>query len=252
MKDIRLKCIIVDDENVSLENFQMISEQFCPEIEIVGTANNLEAGVELIKLKDPDVVFLDIEMPRYAGYEIVNFFTEINFKIVFITAYNKYAVKAFEMEAFDYLLKPIDINRLKKVVARLSKNEEEKNQLKSLRSLQSILERKPKNSIEVSKSGYKKRLSLDQVIAVEGQASYCKLHCADGEEFIRSENLKKFEITIDDTSFFRSHKSWLINKKFIESYSTSQLEVKLTNGLRIPISRYRKKEFIEFMSIITD
>jgi len=247
-----IKAIIVDDEKNGRDHLSKLISECQQDIKVMDSCESARSAFEAIELHSPDVVFLDVEMPHENGFDLLRKFDKVPFEVIFTTAYSHYAIKAFKFSAIDYLLKPIDINRLKKVVARLSKNEEEKNQLKSLRSLQSILERKPKNSIEVSKSGYKKRLSLDQVIAVEGQASYCKLHCADGEEFIRSENLKKFEITIDDTSFFRSHKSWLINKKFIESYSTSQLEVKLTNGLRIPISRYRKKEFIEFMSIITD
>ncbi len=248
----RLRCIVIDDENVSLENFEMIANQFCPEIEIIGTASNLETGVTIIKTLNPDVVFLDIEMPRYAGYEIVDFFTEINFKIVFITAYNKYAVKAFEIAAFDYLLKPIDINRLKTVVARLSEGALLSSQIEKLKSLQENMASNQRASVEVSKSGYKKQINLDEIIAVEGQSSYCKIYCLEGEEYMRSENLKQFEISINDNAFFRCHKSWLVNKDHIDSYSLSQLELNLTNGLTIPISRYRKKEFLDFVSNTID
>jgi two-component system LytT family response regulator len=109
----KIKAIIVDDEESARDVLQNLLLLFCPNVEVVAKCENVLKAVDAINKEQPDLVFLDIEMPNYAGYEIVNFFDKINFEIIFVTAYDQYAVRAFEVAAIDYLLKPIDIDRLK-------------------------------------------------------------------------------------------------------------------------------------------
>jgi len=110
---VNLKAIIVDDESSARELLQELIKSYCPEIDIVASFKNLETAVDHIRMDKPDIVFLDVEMPQYSGYEILDFFDQIDFNIIFVTAYDKYAIKAFEVSALDYLLKPVEIERLK-------------------------------------------------------------------------------------------------------------------------------------------
>ena len=116
----KIKAILVDDEESARDVLENLLRRFCPEIDLLDKCNNVEQAVESIKQHKPNLVFLDIEMPNYAGYELVDFFTEIDFEIIFVTAYDQYAIKAFEVSAVDYLLKPIEIERLKESVSRVS------------------------------------------------------------------------------------------------------------------------------------
>ncbi len=118
----KLKAIITDDEQSAQEVLETLLLKYCPNIEIVAICNNLTETVDAIRMNKPDVVFLDIEMPEYAGYEIVNFFDKIDFHIVFVTAYHQYAVKAFEISALDYLLKPIENRPIKENGRSINRN----------------------------------------------------------------------------------------------------------------------------------
>ena len=117
----KIRAILVDDEESARDVLENLLKRFCPEVELLAKCTNVEQAVASIRELQPDLVFLDIEMPNYAGYEIVKFFPEINFELIFVTAYDKYAIRAFEVSAVDYLLKPIDIDRLKNAVSRVMK-----------------------------------------------------------------------------------------------------------------------------------
>src|SRR6478735_3401789 len=114
-----IRAILVDDEESARDVLQNLLQRFCPEVTLVAKCENVMLAVDVIKKEKPDLVFLDIQMPNYAGYEIVKFFDKVDFEIVFITAYDQYAIRAFEIAAIDYLLKPIDIDRLKLAVKRV-------------------------------------------------------------------------------------------------------------------------------------
>src|SRR3989338_4013155 len=116
---MKLKAILIDDEESARNVLSNLMARFCPEVNILQTCANVTEAIDAINTHQPDVVFLDIEMPNYSGFELVNFFEKVNFEIVFVTAYDKYAIKAFEVSAVDYLLKPIEIDRLKQAVERL-------------------------------------------------------------------------------------------------------------------------------------
>ena len=240
-----LKAILVDDEEGARDVLSNLLLRFCPEVDLIAKCTNVLEAVEEIKRLEPDVVFLDLEMPNYAGYEIVNFFDEVKFDIVFVTAYDQYAIRAFEIAAIDYLLKPIDIERLKLAVSRVQMQRNKIEQKDRLNLLKDSLKSKELNNIVVADKGNQHIIPLDKLIAIEAQESYCILHTSD-KQFIASKNLKHFETVLESIPrFFRVHKSWIINKDHLLNYSKSELTIQLSNGLTTKLSKYKKVEFEE-------
>ena len=239
----KLRAILVDDEESARDVLQNLLLRFCPEVDLIGKCENVLAAVELIKKEKPDLVFLDIEMPNHAGYELVKFFEEINFKIIFVTAYDQYAVRAFEIAAIDYLLKPIDIPRLQKAVSRAVETKNLEHHSDQLSLLSNSLENKQLKKIVISDKGQQNIILIEHILAIEAQESYCIIHTID-KKYTVSKNLKHFEIILEPLSFFlRVHKSWIVNKSFIKHYSKSELTIQLTNGLTAKLSKYKKAEF---------
>jgi two-component system, LytTR family, response regulator len=239
----KLRAILVDDEEGARDVLQNLLLRFCPNVELIAKCENVLQAVETIKQEQPDLVFLDIEMPNFAGYEIVNFFEEVTFDIVFVTAYDQYAIRAFEIAAIDYLLKPIDIERLKSAVSRVVVQQSKKEQHDRLGILKESLKSKELNNIVVTDKGNQHIIPLDKLIAIEAQESYCILHTSE-KNFIASKNLKHFENLLSSIPrFFRVHKSWIVNKDHLNTYSKSELTIQLSNGLTTKLSKYKKAEF---------
>lgn len=246
---MKMKVVIVDDEQSARDILSNLLLRFCEDIEIVGIFSNVEEAVVGIKEKQPDLVFLDIEMPNYAGYEIVQFFEEVNFEIIFITAYDKYALRAFEVSAVDYLLKPIDIDRLKLAVKKASEKVGLKQHAEKYQLLQSTLKTNELKNIIIFEKGMQFILALDTIIAVEAQESYCYIYTTL-KKYMVSKNLKHFEnILTTDQRFLRIHKSWIISKNHIEKYSKTDLLIILTNGIQAKLSKYKKVEFEEELKV---
>ncbi len=239
----KIRAILVDDEESARDVLQNLLVRFCPEVELIAKCENVLQAVEVINKENPDLVFLDIEMPNYAGFEIVNFFSKINFDIIFVTAYDQHAIRAFEIAAIDYLLKPVDIERLKLAVDRVQQKQNIEQQAQRLSILSHTLEAKQLKNIVVTDKGQQHVIPIDTIIAIEAQESYCTLHTT-GKNFVASKNLKHFETLLESLpSFIRVHKSWMINKDFIQNYSKSDLSIHLANGLVAKLSKYKKADF---------
>lgn len=243
----KLKAILVDDEESARNVLSNLLLRFCPQIEIVDKCTNVLDAVESIKKNQPNVVFLDIEMPNYAGYEIISFFEEVTFEIVFVTAYDKYAIKAFEISAVDYLLKPIEIDRLKQAVERLVAKTSLKNSSKNFSTLKENLKSDIVSKIVVRKNDGQEIVVIDDIIAIEAQEAYSCIHTTRNK-YMMSKNLKHFEILLENnTHFFRSHKSWIVNLKKVQLFSKSISEIQLLNGLSAKLSKYKIAEFEELI-----
>lgn len=239
----KIRAILVDDEESARDVLKNLLSRFCPEVEVLDTCANVPEAVEAIKQFGPDVVFLDIEMPKYAGFELVRFFQQVDFDIIFVTAYDQYALRAFEMAAVDYLLKPVDITRLKQAVARVSQQQEMKERVKRMELLSRSLEEKKLKNIVVNDKGQQQVLALDGIVAIEAQESYCLLHAGERKHVV-SRNLKHFENLLEDQpQFLRVHKSWIINTQHILHYSKAELLINMTGGVVAKLSKYQKADF---------
>lgn len=239
----KLRAILVDDELAAREVLTGLLSRFCKNVEIVGEAENLTKGVELIKKEKPDVVFLDIQMPVYAGYEIVNFIDPIDFQIIFITAFDQYAIKAFEISAVDYILKPIEIDRLQKAVEKVEERKSLKDIEQSYAEINATIQTQKASKITLFEKGQRELISIETIVALEGYSAYCKVHLTDGTTRMISKNLKTTLSYLDGwNNFYRSHKSWVINKDFVQSYSKSKQEITLQNDLIAKVSRTKLSE----------
>lgn len=239
----KIKAILVDDEESARDVLQNLLLRFCPEVQLVAKCENLSQAVKFIEAEQPDLVFLDIEMPNYAGYEIVNFFQEINFEIIFITAYDQYAIRAFEIAAIDYLLKPIDIDRLKNAISRVLAHRNAEQQSYRMSLLSSTLQSNQLKNIVITDKGLQQIIPIDSIIAIEAQESYCCINTSN-QKYVASKNLKHFETILESLpQFIRVHKSWMINTKFILNYSKSDFTIKLKTGIVAKLSKYKKAEF---------
>lgn len=222
---------------------EQLLNRYCPDVKVVAKCASVLEALEIIKKQKPQVVFLDIEMPNYAGFEILNFFDKVTFEIIFVTAYNDYAIKAFEVSAVDYLLKPVDIDRLKEAVFKVKGKLQVQHQSKSFEVLQKTLEENEVNSIIVKEKGYHKAIQCSAIIALEAQESYTNIHTKN-KVYLVSKNLKHFEsIFSGDGRFFRCHKSWIIQLSHVVKYQKTQSEILMDMGIVVKLSKYRKEAF---------
>lgn len=243
----KIKAIIVDDEESARDVLENLLKRFCPQVEILAKCENIPNAVEVINKTQPDLVFLDIEMPNYAGYEIVKFFEQINFEIIFVTAYDQYAIRAFEISAIDYLLKPVEIERLQQSVERVIIQKNYKDQINRLSVLSNTLESKQIKNLIIADKNQQHIIAIDSIIALEAHEAYTLIHTNE-KQYFASKNLKHFETVLDScTSFFRVHKSWIINKDFLLNYSKSDLTIQLRNNIQTKLSKYKKVEFEDWL-----
>lgn len=244
---MKIKAIIVDDEESARNVLSNLITRFCPQVDIIEKCKDVTSAVEKVKLLKPDVVFLDIEMPNYAGYEIVNFFDEVPFEIVFVTAYDKYAIKAFEISAVDYLLKPVEIERLKQAVEKIVTQIELKKNKTNYKALTDNLKNDTPTKIVLRNNNEQQVVSINDIIAIEAQEAYSCIYTLN-DQFLMSKNLKFYESTFhENDNFFRAHKSWLVNLSHLKQFSKSKFEIQLTKGIVAKLSKYKITEFEELI-----
>lgn len=232
-----MKIAIVDDELSAREILENLLLRFHPEHSIVGIYEDLPQAIIGIQETTPDLIFLDIEMPEYAGFEIVNFFDEINFKIVFTTAYSKYALQAFELSAIDYLLKPIEIERLAQAVLKVEQSVEAEHYRQKLDDLAGLM-RRPEQRLSYLEKGFTEFISLSDIVALEAQRAYTSVHTKQGNTIVISKNIKQFETEFADAhQFMRIHRSWIINLDELVKFSKTKLEVHLYNNTIAKLSK---------------
>jgi len=239
-----IKAILVDDEADARDVLETLIEFSEKPIDILAKCSNLMDAIAKIKELEPDVVFLDIQMPEFAGYEIVNFFDEINFEIVFVTAFDEYALKAFELSAIDYLVKPIKRERLAKTLDRIIEETGKKNSACEYEILLESLQNKKVEKIIIPEVGYNRVLLLDDIICIQGQGSYSLVYLKNENNITVSKSLKFFDkIFYEGSSFFRSHKSWIINTKYIKQFNSNKGNIILIDNINVKISRTKIEEF---------
>lgn len=242
-----MKVIIVDDEKAAREILAQLLNRYFVELEIVAICNNLESAVDEIKIQKPDLVFLDVEMPKYAGYEIVDFFDEINFNIIFVTAYDKYAIKAFEVAALDYLLKPLEIDQLARAIEKAKQSNLLKSYKEKLETLSTDMKKSEKKYGYIDK-GYTVYASINEIIAFEAQRAYTKMYLTNYRTVTISKNIKVVEDELTEiTSLIRVHRSWIINESQLKRYSKASYELHLSEGIIAKISRQNKPAFEQLL-----
>lgn len=241
------KTILIDDERLGREELKSLLKEYI-EIEIIDEAKNGEEGIEKIMEQKPDLVFLDINMPEINGFDLLKRLDEIP-RVVFVTAYDEYALKAFEMNALDYILKPVDPNRLKKVIDKLIATEEEFISEKTVVPTRKIL---TKNDRIFIKDGEKCWfIELSKIRMLESDGNYVKVYFDNFRPLILR-SLNSFEERLDANYFFRANRKFIINLEWIssiENWFNGGLQVELKEGEKVEISRRQAIRFKELMSL---
>lgn len=241
----KLKAIIVDDEQSARDNLRYLTQKHCENIHIVAEADKVVTAVECIKTLQPDLVFLDIEMPKQNGFELFNYFQELKFHVVFVTAYNNYAVKAFEVSAVDYLLKPIDVERLKEAENKVLK-QTIRNQ--NFNILKDNIETPELKNIAIPYKSDFTIVKIENIVCIQASRSYSNITVVNTDKNIEksytyAKKLAYFEENLPKKQFIRIHRSWLINLNFIQAYSKKDSTITLENNLQIPVSKTYKEVF---------
>lgn len=240
----QINAILIDDEERARNTLSSLLSNYCPEINVLATCSNVPDGVLAINKHKPDVIFLDIEMPDYNGFELLGFFREIDFDIIFVTAYSEYAVKAFEISAVDYILKPIDIDQLKNSVEKLKQKKLHSQMQEQIELLKDSYRGDDIRKIALSMSNGLTFVEVSDIVLLEADGAYTTFYLKDGQKILVSKKLKFYEDILSNRSyFFRTHRSYFINVNFIKTYSRGENAILLENDFSVTISRDRKQEF---------
>lgn len=240
----QINAILIDDEERARNTLSSLLLNYCPEISILATCSNVPDGVLAINKHKPDVIFLDIEMPDYNGFELLGFFREIDFDIIFVTAYSEYAVKAFEISAVDYILKPIDIDQLKNSVEKLKQKKLHSQMQEQIELLKESYRGDDIRKIALSMSNGLTFVEVSDIVLLEADGAYTTFYLKDGQKILVSKKLKFYEDILSNRSyFFRTHRSYFINVNFIKTYSRGENAILMENDFSVTISRDRKQEF---------
>ena len=246
-----IRCVLIDDENNSLEMMEWLIKTYCPQVTIETMCNTSEKGIEAINKFKPDVVFLDIEMPHMNGFDMLEQFDKISFDVVFCTAYDQFAIKAFKYSALNYLLKPVDPADLQETFRRLEekKSSPSKEQIELL--LQNIRENiKPAvQRIALTTGDGMIFVPVENILYCEAESNYTSVVLKDGKKILVSKVLKDIDETLSGSGFYRIHNSFLINLNHIKKYVRGDGGyVIMDNDVTVSISRSRRQEFMELFS----
>ena len=238
-----IRSIIIDDEPNNIENLQILLNQYCHEINIVTTAIDASSGIEAIKAYQPDLVFLDIQMPGGSGFDLLKGFANINFEIIFITAYDQYGIQAIKFSALDYLLKPINIDELKLAVEKARQKiiakQKDYNIVNLLEYIKSGNKEIPKIALPTLQEIMYVR--VDNIIRCEASNNYTLFYLQNGEKVLVCKTLKEFAELLTPHNFIRTHQSHLVNLHFVKSFLREDGgTLFLTDQTKVPISRQNR------------
>ena len=243
-----LKAVLIDDDESNLSSLSKKLSSHCPQIEIIALCDNASKGIEAIDNLKPDIVFLDIEMPVMNGFVMLQQLNYKNFELIFVTAYDHYAIKAIRFSALDYLVKPIEVEDLK---AAVSKAEEKRNHSYPNPQIELLVEQliNKKNSfsrIAIPTIEGLQFIKVEDIIYLEASSNYTHIFTTEKKKFIASHTLKDFEDMLPPEIFIRIHNSYIINKNFTEKYIRGEGgQVVLTNGITLDVAKRKKHEFLK-------
>lgn len=243
-----LKAVIIDDETPARNNLKQIINDNFNDVKIIGEADGVESGVIILDNTTPDVLFLDINLPDGNGFKLLEKLENINFAVVFVTAYDSYAIQAFEFNALDYLLKPIEEGKLKNTVEKVKQFQMQ--QYITREELKIVLENLDANienkKIALREAGKISFVALKDIIKCEAESSYTTFYLNNNTSIITSKGLKSYQLQLPEEMFFRVHQSCIVNLNYIKEYNKADGGyIILKDGTIVNIARRKKQEFLQ-------
>ena len=242
-----IRAIIVDDEPKNRKILRSLLTDYCPQVVVEHEAGSAEEAVPLVQASNPDILFLDIEMPYGNGFDLLDKLMPVNFEIIFITAFDEYTMKAFKYSALDYLLKPVNIQELQQAVEKASKkihlkniNQQLTNLLQNIRHTQTTV---PKLALP-TQDGFM-FITLQDIIRIEASGNYTSIHSVDGQKHVSSRTIKQYDEMLPARQFFRIHNSHIVNLNFIKKYHKGRGGyVEMSDGALLEVATRRKDDFL--------
>ena len=238
-----IKAVIIDDIPEAITVLTADLDTYCKNIEVIGSANGVVSGAKVIKDLKPDLVFLDIQMPDGTGFDLLEIIGEADFKLIFTTASDEFAIKAFKFSAIDYLLKPIDPDDL---ITAVEKVESQKAPTSRLDLLKENLNQPKKIALNTVDKIH--IVEIKNVIRLESNINYTRFHFEDKTKLLVTKTLKEFDKMLSDQNFIRIHQSHLVNTSFIKEFAKQNGEVILKDGTKIPVSTRKKSALMDMIS----
>jgi two-component system LytT family response regulator len=243
-----IKAIIIDDIEQARLTFRKDLEIYAPDVSIIGEASGVIEGAKLLKQLQPDIVFLDIQMQDGSGFDLLDVLSDIRFKIIFITASDAHAIKAFRYAAIDYLMKPIDPDELVSALDKYRKqhlNENAKYQLlnDSLKHHQ-----RPHERLALHSQDKIHIVNISEILRCESNVNYTCFYFTGGKKMLVTKTLKEFEDLLSDQGFFRVHQSHLVNTRYIREYvKTEGGHLIMNDGAMVPVSTRKRPEVMKML-----
>ena len=241
-----INCILVDDEPLNLDGLEKMINRYCPELTVVGKATNAQEALELIRSASPQIVFLDIQMPRENAFDLLDKLMPVNFEIIFVTAFDKYALKAFRYSALDYLLKPVDMDELRAAVqkARTKLMEKDVN-MRLTGFLDQLREKSGYSRIALKTKEGLIFYPIKDILYCTAERAYTRFTFVNNKHLLVSGNLKEFESLLPEENFCRVHDSYLINLDHVKKYHYGKGGyVEMADGVPIDVSSRKRAAFL--------
>jgi two-component system LytT family response regulator len=245
-----INAVIIDDEPNNIDNLKSLLNKHCGDVNISGTGTNATEARKIILDHNPDIVFLDIQMPGENGFELLQSLSKYAFDVIFVTAHDQYGIKAVKFAAIDYLLKPINIEELKIAVKKVIAKKEEGKQNNQLQNLMQLLkDSQEEHRIALSSAQEIRYVKPSGIIRCESSNNYTTFYLASGEKLLISKPIYFYEELLQDYSFIRCHQSHLLNKKFIKSFIKEDGGyLLLEDNTRLPVSNQKKEKIKEWLA----
>lgn len=246
-----MRCVIIDDEPNNILNLQLMLQKHCANVSVAATATHADEAITVIKQHQPDVVFLDIQMPGKNGFQLLQSLPQLDFEIIFVTAYDQYGIQAVKFAALDYLLKPIKIEELQQAVNKAAEKSTAKKQNLQLQNLIELLKqsnKKEEQRIALSSAKETRFIETRHIIRCESLNNYTTFYIDNGEKIVISKPIYEYEELLQEYGFIRCHQSHLVNKKMIRSWLKKDGDyLLLEDGTEVPVSRQKKEVVKRFL-----
>lgn len=245
----KINAFLIDDENHCIQTLKFELQRHCPMVEVIGEFTSAKKALAVLKERSPDLVFLDIEMPGMSGFEFLEACPKIHFHVIFVTAYDQYALRAFRFAAVDYLLKPIISDNLIEAVDRITSKDDDRHEKAGLQALL--------HNIRSELSPGLQKIALNTQLGVEfvyvehisycqSESNYTHVNLNSGKSYLLSKTLKQIELMLHGFGFCRAHQSYLVNLRHVARLvKTDGAYLIMENGQKIPISKRKKEDVIK-------